>query len=170
MPIFNSAWAKPMVRTKRSIWSFCSAKTCSTRARTADFLALARQTLTDWADPAGTLGADILLAAGIDQATGNKRFDPVWHAQKLQVLFGSRARLFVDERSDDFKKATLRLAIEGVAQLRHNSFHFNGLGGFTRALQLTKSQPVAELRQAITALWVVDLEGRALRLTEWMES
>jgi hypothetical protein len=106
-------------------------------------LALARQTLTDWADPKGTLDADILLAAGIDQATSRKRFDPAHHERKLNVLLGSRASLFIDGRSDDFRKGTLRLALEGIAQLRHNAFHFNGLAGFTQALRLTKPKPTS---------------------------
>src|SRR6516225_5250497 len=41
MPIFIVALAMPTVRMKRPILSFCTAKTCSTWARTFDFSALA---------------------------------------------------------------------------------------------------------------------------------
>lgn len=41
-PILVVALARPIVRTNRPIRAFCSAKTCSTCARTADFFAFAR--------------------------------------------------------------------------------------------------------------------------------
>jgi len=46
MPIFNLARAMPMVRMKRSILSFCTAKTCSTPERTLDLRALARRVVS----------------------------------------------------------------------------------------------------------------------------
>ncbi len=128
-------------------------------------LALARQTLVNWADPGGRINTDILLGAGIAQATGN-RFDPRHHERKLKLLFGSRSALFTDSRDDAFKKETLRVALKGVADLRHSGFHFKGLGGFSRALhQLSASGHVLA---AIRDLWVKDIKGRAQRLKQTM--
>lgn len=126
-------------------------------------LALARQTLVDWADPQGQINTDILLSRGIREATGD-RFEAQRHARKLAVLFGSRSALFTDSRDDAFKKETLRVALKGVADLRHSGFHFKGLGGFSQALhQLGASGDVlAKIRD----LWVEDIKGRAQRLKE----
>jgi hypothetical protein len=49
------ARAIPIVRMKRLILSFCSAKTCSTRARIFDFLAFALATGDDIGRPLGFL-------------------------------------------------------------------------------------------------------------------
>src|SRR5262245_38688086 len=51
------ARARPMVRTNRPIRSFCSAKTCSTRARTVDFAALARRMASGIGFPIGFFDA-----------------------------------------------------------------------------------------------------------------
>lgn len=124
-------------------------------------LALARQTLVDWADPGGRINTDILLGGGITQAIGTC-FDPRHHERKLKLLFGSRSALFTDIRDEAFKKETLRVALKGVADLRHSAFHFKGLGGFSQALhELSASGDVlAKIRD----LWVEDIKGRAERL------
>ena len=54
-PILVVARARPMVRTNRPILAFCSAKTCSMWARTADFLAFARAVRSGIGRPAGFL-------------------------------------------------------------------------------------------------------------------
>lgn len=142
-------------------------------------LALGRQTLVDWADPRGVIRDDILDKPGINQATGKKHFDPKHHVRKLEVLFGSRSTLFLREGNDevdiDFKKSTLRLALEGLAQLRHNSFHFNGLNGFYEALHLSRldlpenlQQQIQKLWAQIRTLWAEDIKGRADRLKDTM--
>ena len=46
MPILVFARAMPTVRMKRSILSFCTAKTCSTPERTLDLSALARRVVS----------------------------------------------------------------------------------------------------------------------------
>ncbi|SUS05702.1 conserved hypothetical protein [uncultured Defluviicoccus sp.] len=128
-------------------------------------LALARQTLVDWADPGGRINTDILLGGGITQAIGTC-FDPRHHERKLKLLFGSRSALFTDSRDDAVKKETLRVALKGVADLRHSAFHFKGLGGFSQALhELSASGDVlAKIRD----LWVEDIQGRAERLRQTM--
>ena len=55
MPIFVVALAMPIVRMKRSIVSFCTAKTCSTRERTLDLSALVRCVVFGIARPGGFL-------------------------------------------------------------------------------------------------------------------
>ena len=94
-------------------------------------IALAARTLTDWADPDGKIGGDILL--NVKVATGEK-FDTTAYCQKLPFLFGNRSIQF--EREDDaFRKSVLHLALNGWAKLRHSSFHFKGRGGFVKALK-----------------------------------
>ena len=55
MPIFVVARAMPMVLTNSSMRSFCSAKTCSTRARIFDLAALARRIAPGMGLPLGFL-------------------------------------------------------------------------------------------------------------------
>jgi hypothetical protein len=55
MPIFIVALAMPTVRMKRSILSFCTAKTCSTRERTLDLSALACRVVSGVGRPGGFL-------------------------------------------------------------------------------------------------------------------
>lgn len=129
-------------------------------------LALARQTLVDWADPQGQIMQDILGKPGIEEATGEKRFDAERHARKLKLLFGSRSALFTDGRDDAFKKETLRVALEGVRGLRNSSFHFKGLGGFSQALGDLKAS--GDVLAAIRDLWAKDIKGRANRLKQTM--
>ncbi len=128
-------------------------------------LALARQTLVNWADPGGRINTDILLGAGIREATC-ACFDPQHHERKLKLLFGSRAGLFMDGRDDAFKKETLRVALKGVADLRHSAFHFKGLGGFSQALGALKAS--GDVLAKIRKLWVEDIKGRTERLKQTM--
>ena len=124
-------------------------------------IALAAQTLKDWADPQGNIHDDILLR--VEKATG-QGFDANAHSEKLFLLFGNQANLF--RTKDD--AAVLRLALEGWAKLRHTSFHFKGLGGFAAAL--TSNPHDAEDDTAAVAaarqLWKGDLENRSARLIE----
>jgi hypothetical protein len=130
-------------------------------------LTLAGRTLWDWADPRGAQGEDILGARRITELTGGS-FDPASYARKLPLLFGSRARLF----PAGLESEVLRFALEGVAALRNNAFHFKGLGGFATAfktLHETKGPPASVLT-AIGALWDEDAEGRASRLRDTLRS
>jgi hypothetical protein len=123
-------------------------------------LALASRTLTDWADPKGKNSGDILLAEPIRRATG-EQFDSDSYVRKLDLLYGNRAVIFKSTLDGAFQRNTLRLALEGVAALRHGSFHFQGLGGFADAL--TASTPTMDLKilQAIQELWQTDVKARA---------
>lgn len=140
-------------------------------------LALAAQTARDWADPAGTFDDDVLLGKGLKELP--PALDLQHHARKLAVLLGSRSGLFLDERDEDFQRRTLELALRGLAQLRHNSFHFNGLGGFAQALRLTvldkktgqpKVAAEGDLWQALRDLWQADQRGRGERLVDTLEA
>ena len=100
-------------------------------------IALAARTLTDWADPDGKIGGDILRDTAIRQAT-DTNFNPEAYRKKLSLLFGSQSDQFAeknDEKDDAFRKSVLLLALNGWAKLRHSAFHFKGRGGFVNALQ-----------------------------------
>lgn len=127
-------------------------------------LALARSTLKDWADPKGHIRGDILLNGLIVKATGED-FDPDGYCRKLDLLFGSRARPFKGNGDAGFQRTILKLALERTARLRHNSFHFNGLGGFVRVLQLLQADDVISV---IRDLWVADHKDQAERLRQTM--
>ena len=130
-------------------------------------IALAARTLTDWADPDGKIGGDIL--SKVEKATG-ERFDATAYGQKLPFLFGKQASLF--EREDDaFKKSVLRLALNGWAELRHSSFHFKGRGGFVKALK--ESLASAEDNDAVGVacdLLKQDLQGQRDRLIDLLRA
>lgn len=129
-------------------------------------LALASRTLTDWADPAGKkIQSDILLK--IDLATGGV-FDSENYGRKLDLLYGSRADFFKDAGNDTFQKNVLRLALEGTAQLRHNSFHFKGLGRFANALAASGLVVDEQVIAAIQKLWETDVRERSARLLQTM--
>ena len=118
-------------------------------------IALAAQSLKAWADPDGT--GDVLLRAAKLAGDG---FDAAAYREKLPLLFGNRAALFKNEN----EAATLRLALEGWANLRHCSFHFKGRGGFARALRLGLDENPAV--PAARELLKRDLSGRRNRMVE----
>ena len=73
-------------------------------------LALASRTLTDWSDPEGRIGGDILLS-------GNKvmeNFDNGSYARKVALLFGNRAAVPRHGGDEDFQKAVLELPWRGL--------------------------------------------------------
>ncbi len=127
-------------------------------------VALAQRTLTDWADPDGKIGKDILARESIDNALTDDFFDADACDAKLRLLFGSRANLF----GETDLRVILRLALEGWAELRHRSFHFVGRGGFVRALRRglegCNTPDAKEASEAIGRLLKEDLEERSARL------
>ncbi len=126
-------------------------------------LALAARTLTDWADPKGEIGGDIL----VEIKNALKLFDAGVYARKLDLMFGSRAGLFKRPTDEAFEKDVLRSALEGVAALRHTSFHFKGLGGFSGELtSATKGGVTAPVAVSIAELWRADFAGRAERMRD----
>ena len=123
-------------------------------------IALAARTLTDWADPDGKIGGDILL--NVKVATGEK-FDTTAYCQKLPFLFGNRSIQF--EREDDaFRKSVLHLALNGWAKLRHSAFHFKGRGGFVKALKENLASAEDDAVAVARDLLERDLEGQRDRL------
>lgn len=134
-------------------------------------LALAAQTLRDWASPDGSFHTDILSEKQFETLTKNLDLDH--HARKLAVLLGNRAEFFLKGRGDAFQKQTLKLALQGLTQLRHNSFHFNGRGGFADALKFTRKPEITadqHMWDALGALWATDLEERGKRLIDTLEA
>lgn len=135
-------------------------------------LALASRTLTDWADPKAKIeqrikDSDILLANPIELATG-ELFDNENYGRKLDLLYGNRADFFKGGGDDAFQKTVLRLALQGIAELRHSSFHFKGLGGFANALSASELKVDANVLSAIRKLWETDVSGRAAQLLQTM--
>ena len=123
-------------------------------------IALAAQTLREWADPNGRIQKDILLLCNIEKVTGNE-FNADNYGKKLALLFGNRAGLFKD---DAFSESILRLSLRGWAELRNSSFHFKGRDSFAAALKgdIPNADPAAV--DAIRKLWKDDLEDRPARL------
>ncbi|MBM3546891.1 MAG: hypothetical protein FJX54_08055 [Alphaproteobacteria bacterium] len=118
-------------------------------------LALAQRTLTDWIDPQGKTQGDILLA--------NPPFNRDAYNRKSDLLFGKRASLF--KGVETFENVVLTLARRETAALRHGSFHFKGLGGFTKVLaEVPKTD--ASVLAAVRTLWEDDLSERAQRLRQ----
>lgn len=132
-------------------------------------LALANRTLTDWADPAGEIPHDILMKESIERATGDL-FDLDRCGAKLDLLYGNRAGIFKREGEDEFSRAVLKAALEGVAGLRHGSFHFKGLGGFATALTEAGSADDGDVREAVRTLWDADTADRAMQLRKTMRA
>jgi hypothetical protein len=129
-------------------------------------IALAQRTLTDWADPDGQQQSDILMSdpiKNVTEAPGAKapRFNKTAYDSKIALLFGSAANSFL-QQSDDDKKNTLSLALNGWAKLRHDSFHFKGRAGFLNALANTQVTPT----QQMVALLNYDIAGRAQKMKE----
>lgn len=129
-------------------------------------IALAARTLTDWADPDGKIDRDIL--SKVKQATG-EQFDATAYGQKLPFLFGKQASLF--EGADDaFKKSVLRLALNGLAELRHSSFHFKGRGGFVKALKESLASAEDDAVGVARDLLEQDIQGRRDRLIDLLRA
>jgi hypothetical protein len=124
-------------------------------------IALAARTLKDWVDPDGMSDTDIFLKAGKDAADQNFTSDQF--SRKVELLFGDRRSLFLSLSEAD-KKAVVMLAIEGWAQLRHNSFHFQGRAGFVAALARSTKKLSATVPAHIVNLWHTDSAARVQRL------
>lgn len=129
-------------------------------------IALASRTLTDWADPDGRISRDILDSNSIETAIGTG-FDDAAYNRKIELLFGNRAGLFGSE-STSLKKDILKLALNGVAELRHSAFHFKGRAGFVNALTGIGRTGSGAARSAAKDLWQTDSQGRAARLKSVM--
>ena len=123
-------------------------------------IALAARTLTDWADPDGKIGGDILLK--VKEAPGEK-FDTTAYGKKLPFLFGKQSGPFARE-DDCFRKSVLRLALKGWAELRHSSFHFKGRGAFVKALKESFTSAEDDAVGVVRGLLKDDLDGRRDRL------
>ncbi|MGA9580796.1 MAG: type VI-A CRISPR-associated RNA-guided ribonuclease Cas13a [Allosphingosinicella sp.] len=122
-------------------------------------LGLAGRTLTDWADPAGTIGGDILMRKQRERALGDE-FDPDPHARKLDLLFGGRATVFGFADESD-QRAVLNFALRGVYDLRNAAFHFTGSGGFARALAKCCRAAAPPVLEAARSLWALDRADRS---------
>lgn len=122
-------------------------------------LGLAGRTLTDWADPAGTIGGDILMRKQRERALGHE-FDPDAHARKLDLLFGGRATIFSFADEAD-QRALLNFALQGVYDLRNAAFHFTGSGGFARALAKCCRAAAPLVLEAARSLWALDCADRS---------
>jgi hypothetical protein len=131
-------------------------------------LALASRTLMDWADPTGQIRGDILLRRPIDLVTGDA-FDDASYLRKLDLLYGNRASIF---RGSDasFHRRLLRLALEGIAELRHSAFHFKGLGTFADALRGAPVRIDEDVLAAIRQLWDKDAREQAGQLLKTMRT
>jgi hypothetical protein len=132
-------------------------------------LALASWTLRDWTDPKGLLEGDILLARAIELAVRNL-FNSDNYVRKLDLLFGNRANLFKHATDDAFQRNVLRLALEGLAALRHSAFHFKGLGTFADALRASGLKIDMKVLDAIRQLWETDARERVEQLLKTMRS
>ena len=95
-------------------------------------LAHAAQTLTDWADPEGRI-ADDILERGKREARG--MLDSAAFNRKASVLFGNRAQ-GLQSLSLEKKKECWSAIRETVAQLRNSSFHFRGIKGFAKSINV----------------------------------
>ena len=125
-------------------------------------IALAAQTAKDWADPNGKIQDDILF--NIKRVTGDK-FNKSAYGQKLPLLFGNRAGLFTGNEAG-FQKSVLRLALEGLAELRNTSFHFTGRGGFVAALKRDFSNMDPAAVAAVHDLLKRDLKEQLTQLID----
>jgi hypothetical protein len=130
-------------------------------------LALASRTLKDWCDPKGLLEDDILLSRGIQLAVRNL-FIGQNYSGKVELLFGNRADLFKRPGDDSFQRSVLKLALEGVAALRHGAFHFKGLGTFADALTASGIKTDTKVLSAIRQLWDTDAGERVGQLLKTM--
>lgn len=125
-------------------------------------IALAAQTLKDWADPNGKIQGDILF--NIEEVAGSN-FDDETYKRKLPLLFGNRAGLFTRNETG-FQKSVLRLALEGLAALRNTSFHFTGRGGFVAALKGDYSNAPRDAVAAARDLVKRDFKGQRTQLID----
>ena len=135
-------------------------------------IALAARTLTDWADPEGKIGCDILRDPAIRQAT-DTNFNPEAYRKKLSLLFGSQSDQFAeknDEKDAAFRKSVLRLALNGWAELRHSSFHFKGRGGFVKALKESLASAEDDAVGVARDLLERDLQGQRDRLIDLLRA
>ncbi len=132
-------------------------------------LALMQRTATDWADPDGQQGTDILGSCAITAVTGNA-FPESSFDGKLALLFGNRANLFDPGGPIDLahKKAVLKTALEGLATLRHSAFHFKGLDSFAKGLEGLGSAECF-VGKEIGNLWQQDAQDRAQRVRKTLE-
>lgn len=129
-------------------------------------LALAARTLTDWADPDGREN-DILLANPIKSVTG-ERFARNNYNRKIDLLFGNRSKLLKSGDDEAFEKNVLKAVLCGIAHLRHGSFHFKGIGGFSDALITDSPDVDPKVHTSINRLWETDLRDRAEQLRKTM--
>lgn len=130
-------------------------------------LALMHRTATDWAAP--DTECDIVLKGGRERAVGDG-FCAERYRRKLKLLFGERARWFTDGTDAAPRdRAILRFALEGLAALRNNAFHFKGSGGFRTALTTGLSAGDEDVRAAAVDLWSEDVRGRGDRLATDLE-
>ena len=95
-------------------------------------LAHAALTLTDWADPEGRVRADILERG---KKKAREILDSAAFDRKASVLFGNRAQ-DMKSLSLEKKKECWSTICKAVAKLRHSSFHFKGMDGFTKSINV----------------------------------
>lgn len=131
-------------------------------------IALSARTLTDWCGSNGD--GDVLMAMPIAVATGAGFDAPAFDA-KSKLLFGNRAGLFNGSPTVP-KPEVLKFALEGWAQLRHNSFHFKGRLGFFMGLidGVNKEISDSAMNMAVGQLWSDDQSERTSRLQAVMKS
>jgi hypothetical protein len=123
-------------------------------------LSLARVTATDWADPDGRQGDDI-LGKNVREAVTGQDFDRSAYARKIELLFGSRAELFRGGADDSFARAILGHTLKSLSDFRNSAFHFKRLDHFIDALAPVELPAVAEVAQKVDELWHRDRADRA---------
>lgn len=137
-------------------------------------VALAAQTLKDWADPEGESEKDILLEKNINSLSGEK-FNKEGYENKLSCLFGSRRTLFLNETDpeDKLAKSVLHLALSGWSKLRHSSFHFSSRNDFAGKLigtvEPTEATASASVYEKTRQLWKQDNDELNARLISEMQ-
>lgn len=125
-------------------------------------IAMATRTLTDWADPEARQKHDVLGSQVIGKVTGGD-FQDDRYSQKADLLFGSRAGLFIG-KDEAFRKSVLKMVLTACADLRNHSFHFKGRGGFLKGLTGCAGNAEPQALAAARALWEQDRTDRSARL------
>lgn len=127
-------------------------------------LALSARTLKSWADPENEIKGDILLKDNRKSAID--KFNEDIFDKKFKLLFGKDLNATIDEEEGllDKKKNLLKFALEGISNLRNNSFHFRNLNDFINALK------VMQKNNFVNELWEEDLKNRHQQLLTILRS
>ena len=130
-------------------------------------LSFAARTITNWADPKGEIGRDILGASQRETAVKNlnsEAFD-----QTAEVLFGGSASLICGHDLEA-RRAALKLGLSGLGRLRNAAFHFGGVSSFLKALDRLGDQTDEGALDAVHMLFSDDQRAFAKRLSDDLRS